>query len=221
MASEKQLEILHDHYKETFARLREAEASRDRLFLWVIGLFAILTIEIGYPAAIGRSLGKLTIAGGELDLHALPLPALLNVTWVLALVISLRYCQTSVLVHRQYPYLHLLEEAISPQLGGNDLYQREGKVYLSEYPLLLDVAWFAYSILFPLILMFATLTLAIWEFRRLLYPLPHILFDFFIAWALIIFFFLYRVQPAIASRWKTWKKRDRQTSSETAKPEEL
>jgi len=87
--TDKQLEILHDHYKETFARMREAEALRDRLFLWMIGLFALLSLEIGYPAAIGGTLGKLSIAGGELNLQALPLPALLNATWVLTLTISL------------------------------------------------------------------------------------------------------------------------------------
>jgi hypothetical protein len=131
----------------------------------MIGLFALLILEIGYPAAVGGALKKLSIAGGELDLQALPLPALLNATWVLTLTIGLRYCQTSVLVNRQYPYLHTLEEAISPEVGGGDLYQREGKVYLREYPLLLDVAWFAYVILFPLIVMVATLGLAIWEVK--------------------------------------------------------
>src|SRR2546428_9720906 len=98
---DKQLEILNDHYKETFARLRAAEALRDRLFLWMIGLFALLILEIGYPAAVGGALKKLSIAGGELDLQALPLPALLNATWVLTLTIGLRYCQTSVLGNRQ------------------------------------------------------------------------------------------------------------------------
>jgi hypothetical protein len=205
--TDKQLEILHDHYKETFTRLREAEALRDRLFLWLIGLFALLSLEIGYPAAVGGTLGKLSMGGGELNLQALPLPALLNATWVLTLTIGLRYCQTSVLVNRQYPYLHILEEAISPELGGGDLYQREGMVYLREYPLLLDVAWFAYVILFPLIVMFATLGLAIWEFIWVLYPLYHILFDAFVAGAFICFFFLYRVQPALASQWRKWQVR--------------
>ena len=206
--TDKQLELLHDHYKETFARLRDAEALRDRLFLWVIGLFALLILEIGYPAAVG-AVGKLSIAGGEFNLQVLPLPALLNATWVLTLAIGLRYCQTSVLVNRQYPYLHTLEEAISPEVGGGDLYQREGKVYLREYPLLLDVAWFAYGILFPFIVMFATFGLAIWELTWVLYPLYHIFFDAFIAGALICFFFLYRVQPALASRWRKWQMRSR------------
>ena len=175
--------------------------------MWLIGLFALLSLEIGYPAAVGESLGKLRVAGNELDLQALPLPALLNFTWVLTLVIGLRYCQTSVLVNRQYPYLHSLEETISPQLGGGDLYQREGKVYLKDYPQILDVAWFAYGILFPLIVMVAALALIYWECTRVAYPPLHTLFDVGIAFALIFFFFVYRVQPTLASRWQ--KRRSR------------
>lgn len=207
--TDKHLEILHDHYKETFARLREAEALRDRLFLWLIGLFALLILEIGYPAAVGGTLEKLSILGGEFNLQALPLPALLNATWVLTLTVGLRYCQTSVLVNRQYPYLHTLEESISPYVGGGDLYQREGKVYLREYPLLLNVAWFAYCILFPLIIIFSTLGLIIWEIAQVPYPFYYKLFDASIASALISFFFLYRIQPSLRSRWKKWKLRSR------------
>ncbi len=166
-----------------------------------------MILEIGYPAAIGGSLGKLSVLGVEMSFQALPLPALLNATWVLTLAIALRYCQTTVLVQRQYPYLHALEDAISPALGGDDLYRREGQVYLREYPLLLDAAWFAYGILFPLIVMFATVGLTIWELKWVLYTLPHIFFDAFIAGAIIVFFFLYRVQPAVASRWRKWQTR--------------
>lgn len=209
--TDKQLEILHDHYKETFARLREVETLRNRLFLGVIGLFALLILEIGYPAAVGGTLGKISIAGGELNLQALPLPALLNATWVLTLTISLRYCQASVLVNRQYPYLHMLEETISPEVGGGDLYQREGKVYLRGYPLLLDVAWLAYGILFPLIVMLAAIGLVIWELNWVLYPFYHKLFDALFAVALVCFFFLYQMQPALASLLRKWQS-ERNTS---------
>ncbi len=182
---------------------------RDQLFLLLIGLFALLILEIGYPAAVGGTLGKLNVLGGELNLQALPLPALLNVTWVLTLTIGLRYCQISILVNRQYPYLHTLEESISPSVGGGDLYQREGKVYLREYPLLLNVAWFAYCILFPLIVIFATLGLIVWEITQLSYPFYHKLFDTCIAAALISFFFLYRMQPSLIYRWEKWQMKSR------------
>ena len=191
------------------------ERFRDRLFLWVIGLFALLSLEIGYPAAIGGSLGKASILGGEFNLQALPLAALLDATWVLTLAIVLRYCQISVWASRQYPYIHMLEGVISPALDsarlyhangnvliGSDVYRREGKVYLGEYPLLLDVAWFAYVILFPVVLTFATVALAFWECTELSYPLFHRIFDVLIAVALISFFFLYRIQPYVAAKWR-------------------
>lgn len=212
--TEKPLEILHDHYKETFARIRQAEASRDRLFLVLIGLFALLILEIGYPAAVGSALGKLSILGGELNLQVLPLPALLNASWILTLTIALRYCQITVLINRQYPYLHTLEKAISPQVGGGDLYQRESKVYLDEYPLILDVAWFFYSIFFPIIIILATLGLIIWEVTRVAYPFYHKIFDALVAVTLICLFFLYRVQPALTAQWKKWQKRSLRNSND-------
>lgn len=199
------LEILHDHYKETFARIRQAEASRDRLFLALIGTFALLIVEIGYPATVGNTLGTLNILGGAINLGALPLAALLNATWVLTLTVGLRYCQTSVLVNRQYPYLHLLEDTISKYVGGGDLYQREGKVYLRGYPLLLNVAWLAYGFFFPIIVMLAAVALVIWEFNRLPYPLYHTVFDAFLAGALTFVFFAYQVHPALSSRWRTMR----------------
>jgi hypothetical protein len=202
LLTEKQFEILHDHYKETFTRIREAEQSRDRLFLWVIVLFALLSLEIGYPATVGPSLGKVSVLGGEINLQSLPLPALLHATWVFTLAIVLRYCQTAILVSRQYPYLHALEDAIAPEFGYKNIYRREGRVYLNEYPLLLDVAWFAYVVLFPLIVVVATVGLAYWELTDVTYRLFHRIFDGIIALALVVFFFLYRVQPYLTSRGK-------------------
>src|SRR4051812_36216308 len=94
---DKRLDILNDHYKDTFTRLREHEQSRDRLFLWAMAFYTLLILEIGYPAALGSALGKIALPGvGDLNLQALPLPALLNATWLVTLVVSLQYCQTVV-----------------------------------------------------------------------------------------------------------------------------
>jgi hypothetical protein len=208
--TDKQLDILNDHYKETFARLKEGEAARDRLFLWLIGLFALLSLEIGYPAATGGSLGKLTVLGAEVNLQALPLPALLTATWVLTLTIGLRYCQKSLWVDRQYPYLHTLEDAISPAVGGGDLYRREGKVYLRGYPPLLNIAWFAYVVLFPLIVAIGTAGLLRRELAQLAYPWLLRTLDVVVAASLIVVFLLYRVQPYLAARWRKWRDRGSQ-----------
>lgn len=204
--TDKQLEILHDHYKESFARIREEEKSRDRHFLALIGLFALLCLEIGYPASLEGSLGTANILGSELHLNDLPFPALLNLTWVLTLVIALKYCRITVWVGRQYPYLHYLEERISGEVGGGNLYRREGKVYLTDYPLLLDVSWAAYSVFFPLLIMVAAIWLVIWEWQHLDYHLLHRLIDLFMAVAIVVSLLLYRVEPYVTSKSERWRK---------------
>ncbi len=205
--------MLHDHYKETFARIREAEGLRDRLFLVVIALYALLSLEIGYPAAVGGSLGTVTVAGAEVNLQALPLEALLTATWVLTLTISLRYCQKCILVDRQYDYLHKLEDALSEAVGGGDLYRREGKVYLTDYPFFLDVSWISYVILFPLIVILATVGLLWRELSFIPHPLFHIIVDSALALALIGCFYLYRVHPRIIALWRNRKKRKQAASA--------
>lgn len=198
--TDKQLEIIHDHYKDTFERIRGFERSRDRLFIWVIVLFALLFLEVGYPAEFGGSLRSLSLLGGEVDLGRLPLPALLSATWVLTLAISLRYCSASLWVDRQYPYLHALEKVISPALGGGIVYNREGDVYLDRYPLSVNVSWYAYVVIFPLIALIATVTLITLEWDRLPYLLIHRIFDTIVGAAVLACFFLYRVQPYITEK---------------------
>lgn len=211
MTTDKQLDILHDHYKETFTRLREVERSRDRLFLLVIGLFALLAVEIGYPAQFGGSVQSFSLLGAEINLGALPLPALLNATWVLTLAIALRYCQTSIWVDRHYPYVHLLEETISPLVGGGNLYQREGRVYLDRYPLALNAAWYAYVWVFPLVALIATAGLIFLEWDRLPYPWFHRGFDTIVGATILLCFFLYRVQPYVSEKCRTAVEKCRST----------
>ena len=166
-------------------------------------LFALLALEIGYPSAFSGTVGTLDAAGGKLNLKALPLPALLNATWVLTLAIVLRYCQASISTDRRYPYVHLLEGTISPALGGGVIYRREGDVYLSDYPTLLNVTWIAYVVVFPLVAFVASIGLVYWEWTHLSYQWFHILFDTFAASAIMIVFFLYRVLPYLAKRVRT------------------
>lgn len=191
------LEILHDHHKDSFSYIREREKQRDRLFLILIGLFALLSVEIPYPAEFGGALGTLRATGAEVDLGALPLPALLSASWVFTFAIALRYCQVSINVERQYSYLHMLEEKISQTLGDPDLYRRESKAYLEDYPLFSDWAWICYVFVFPMIAALAALALIIAEWSRLQGPWPYDLFNSLLAFALVFSFFLYRILPSL------------------------
>jgi len=133
-SKDKQLEILHDHYKESFSLIRSREKQRDILFLVLIALFALLIVEIKYPLNFGEAIGNLNLQFGDIQLAKLPLAALLSVSWVFTFTIALRYCQTTVAVDVQYRYLHMLESKISKFFNDTNLYRREGKAYLEDYP---------------------------------------------------------------------------------------
>lgn len=199
ISDEKKLEILHDHYKETFTRIKEVEVNRDKLFLWLIAIFAALILQISYPNAISKTIGKLSIFGAELDIKNLPLPTILSVTWMLALVISLRYCQAVIFLNRQYPYLHKLEDKISPELGGDEIYRREGYVYLQDKSPFLNATWVFYDIIFPVIVISATTLLAFLEYAH---TFKINVFDSIAAVLMFVIFFIYRILPALIYRWR-------------------
>lgn len=196
------LEILHDHYKETFQYIRERERLRDRLFLILIGLYALLALQIQYPIQFNRTLETVNVFGIEVDVSSLPLPAFLSATWVFVLAVTLRYCQTSITIERQYDYLHKLEDALSPEFGG-ELYRREGREYDDQYPAFSGWAWRFYTIVLPVIAVLATIVLIYEEIEGLSYPILNKILDSGVALYIVVSFFLYRIFPLVVAlgRW--------------------
>lgn len=197
VSAETQLEVLHDHYKESFSYIRGREKQRDRLFLVVLGLLTLIALEILYPTDFDGALGRVEILGAQMDISSLPLAAVLSASWVFTFALSLRYCQVCINVERQYDYLHGLEEKLSKRLEDEQLYIREGRSYLENYPLFSDWAWICYVFIFPLIVTLAVVTLLVMEWTTLSYALPYKLFDSLIALAVMTSFFLYRLLPAL------------------------
>ncbi len=188
------LSLLHDHYKETFALIRERETQRDRLFLWLLVIFALLVIEIQYPANFNGVLGHLNVAGNDIDLQRLPLSRLLNVSWVFTAAFVLKYCQVAKSVERQYMYLHLLEDRISDRLGDADVYRREGRAYQEKYPHLLNWAWVYYTILFPAALTVAVVYLLVVECASLQASVLSKAFDVVFGVSVLASLGLYRIR---------------------------
>ena len=206
MPDSPRLEILHDHYKESFSYIRERERERDRLFLILIALFALLALEIQYPINFKGAVGTLSFLGIELNVDALPLPAFLTATWVTVLVITLRYCQASTNVERQYNYLHTLEDKISAVLGDEELYRREGRAYETEYPLFSWWAYRFYVVVLPVIAIIATVVLIYQEWTRLDYTLLSRIFDLVSASGVAVSFALYRIVPLVSGVVKKQEK---------------
>jgi hypothetical protein len=197
MDIDKSIEILHDHYKESFSYIRQQEIYRDRNFIIVIIIFGFLFLQIQYPVDFQGALGKLSIKDAEINLNALPLAALLSITWTLLLVFTLRYCQSTINIERQYKYLHKLEGKISTILSDDEIYCREGKEYLNAYPLFSNWVWFFYTIMFPIIVIAAISALLSFELRILQYPNYHKVYDTILSAGIVISFILYRIVPLI------------------------
>ncbi len=202
MSDDRTLSIVHDHYKETFAAIRERERLRDRSFMILIGLFALLALEVYNPAQVGASIGVLHVLGTDIDLKQLPLSLLLDASWVLTLTVALNYCRAAAHIERQYLYLHTLEDWISAALGDDSLYRREGRVYLTNYPLFLNWAWFLYVIVFPVVLILACLVLVGHQWFSLPYSIWHKSFDTIMALFILASFAVYTVVPRLGRPFK-------------------
>jgi hypothetical protein len=167
--SEANAALLHDHYKESFALIRENERQRDRLFLWLIALLIVLSLEVLYPANVHAVTGIATVVGVNINVAAIPLALLLDVSWIFYAAFVLKYCRLSRTVERQYAYLHMLEDRMSGFLSDETIYRREGRAYLSDYPILLTWAWIIYAFIFPIALSLVVLYLFGVEVKSLPY----------------------------------------------------
>ncbi len=201
-----QREILHDHYKETFQYIRERETLRDRLFLVLIGLYALLAVQIQYPRKFDGTVETINFLGIQIDVNSLPLAALLTATWVFVLAVVLRYCQTTINVERQYDYLHKLEERLSAEFGG-DVYCREGRAYEDQYPFFSDWTWRFYTVVLLVVAILSTAVLAWEDVFGLNYSIWNKILDGGIGLYIIVLFFLFRVLAPMAALWgKLWSR---------------
>lgn len=199
------LDILYDHYKDTFSHIRDWEKQRNRSFFIVIALVGLLFLEVGYPANLAQVLGEVDASSIKLSLRAIPVPALLSATWTFLVLVVLQYCQTSVHIERQYNYLHAVENGLSSTYGGGVIFHREGKVYMDDYPWLSWWAWFFYTLMFPAIIVVAVLTLIALERFGLNEPRYYFGYNCVSAIAILISLALYRFLPPFFRLWRKKK----------------
>lgn len=191
------LEILHDHYKESFLHIREREKQRDRLFIFVIALIGALFFEIQYSDIFSTILGNVKLEFIELNISVMPISVFLSVTWTYLFVVILKYCQSAIFVERQYDYLHCLEDKISKLFDDQSIYCREGKAYLNKYPLFSDLVWIFYTLLFPVIIILSVGLIICLEGYKIEAPLYHLIYDSILMIGIVMSFVLYRFYPLV------------------------
>lgn len=210
---ESKLQVLHDHHRDSFSRIRKRETLRDRLFLVLVGLFALLTIQIQYPVDFNNTVETINPFGVEINVDSLPFAAFLSATWIFTAATALRYLTTSTNIERQYDYLHKLEKKISPEFGG-DIYRRESREYESQYPALQWIAWRSYTVLFPVIAALATAFLLQEELRNLDYFTLNKILDSVIGIYLVILVLTYVFAPPFRAFGSWYRSKKSQTKKD-------
>lgn len=143
------LAVLHAHYSETCALIRDKERQRDKLFTSLLVLIGAMFLIAYYPTVLPASV-EIASASASVVLK-LPSSVLMSVVDLSLLAFSLRYCSYCVLVDRQYEYVATLEDKLSKASGDDSLFRREGRVYNDDYPLVSWLAWAFYTLAFPAI----------------------------------------------------------------------
>jgi len=154
----KRAELLIDHYKDTFGILQSHWKVRNRLFMYILILIAVIALDsitvkstqtqIDPSEAVSgsaesqkgrqRLLSSLVNDFIEMKLKAkdktfdpIDFPVIDMMARFLLLCLVIQYYQRSIFVDRQYRYIHNLESNLCSFLG-EDFVTREGKSYFSR-----------------------------------------------------------------------------------------
>ena len=129
----KLIEVLSQHYSETFELLHKIVARRDRLFLYILLVIFVLLLYMSSPSVMSEWVNTFfnNQVNGAANPNMLPLidVSVIGVVLLLGLLsLSHTYFQTVLHVERQYDYVYQLEQELSSHFAGR-AFIREGDHY--------------------------------------------------------------------------------------------
>jgi hypothetical protein len=147
---EKRADILYAHYKDSFENIQNHIKKRERFLFFLLILSVIMIFQIACPAEAPDQLACILLK--KLDLNKPISVAFIDtVIWFIMLSLIIRYCQTVSYIERQYAYIQEIEKKINTILG-NEYITREGKAYLTKYPIFSTWVHYLYTVVFPILL---------------------------------------------------------------------
>ena len=142
------IDIQYDHYKETFKIIRDNEKERNKLFIIVIIHVLVIFLFMVKPNEIYQTINEFSKNYIQNGLY-FGINAIEIFIWISTLYFSTRYFQININIDRKYIYLHNLEEQLSKSLKLE--FNRESKAYEEEYPILLNIIYWTYRYIFPIL----------------------------------------------------------------------
>lgn len=142
------LDLLHDHYKDSFENIKYNEKQRNTFFIIIAILTSLLFYIWSSPYEAQETINNV-IYSRIIQNVTFNFNTIQSLIWLILLYYTIRYFQTTVLISKQYIYLHQIEKTISKQLEFD--FCREGKHYNENYSLISNTAYYFYTLIFPLL----------------------------------------------------------------------
>ena len=125
-SSDKKLDILNDHYKDTFSHLVSYRKQRDRLLLYLLGLVVIMWLYELFPDEMSAALSKIASEKtGVTKVESIISNVLKELPMLCAVFLAFRYWQTWHLIESQYDYLEKLETELASLFSSGIPFTRE------------------------------------------------------------------------------------------------
>lgn len=144
---------LCSHYRDTFDVHRTSMKQRDTLFYGLLIILSVFTLQLSSTETVASIVSEFISKstgiklGGNIDFIS-------TFLWLFMLGFTTRYYQLVIEIERQYRYLHVLEENLNTFYPRSKVFTREGKFYLSKYPLFSNWVCFLYTLVFPILIIF-------------------------------------------------------------------
>ncbi len=148
------IQILHDHYKDSFSHLENHRKQRGRLLVYILILLSIMAFQLFSPIEFGQAISELIKDKIGTD-ATLNMSFVTSIIWFGLLALVVAYYQATAYIERQYKYIHSLEDELSTHFTSG-VYTREGYAYKKNYPLFLKFVTQIYRLVFPIMLLSLT-----------------------------------------------------------------
>lgn len=143
-----EIELIYDHYNDTFKIIKQNEKKRDRLFIVLFLLVLLLFLCSIMPNTIYSMIQEFVKDKTDITL-SFGFNIIQSFLWITIFYTTVKYFQVVVHINRSYTYLHDIEMQINKNIKFK--FQREGKQYMDNYPLLLDYIYQMYITVFPIL----------------------------------------------------------------------
>lgn len=142
------IELLYDHYKETFLLIQENIKQRNKFFIIVFFTMLLHFLFASSPESIAAIFINIIQAHYEIDI-SIQNSIIQSALWLVLLYSTMRYYQTTVYIEKQYKYISSIESNI--ECYSQITFNRESGNYLLDYPKMNDFIDILYKWIFPII----------------------------------------------------------------------